>query len=238
MEIRAQQEMRDEVDAQERAEQQEFQQQQQQIFQEQQLMKQQQSVQIKQQQQQRKQSVELPPGYQPTSLKGRSFTPSIDLSCHNVQGINVWANKGPKPYGKASSNLRTTPLSAQQPAQTKPATLAENDVEPESPKSSMAKPIPVDEQVPQFEIIPPKEEVDFEEMKSQMEQHQLKQSKSSGKLSSSQHVQQQQLQQVQQNQQVQQQQSQHIQQHQTQQVQQTQQIQQNQQSISAANQAH
>ena len=154
----------------------------------------------------------------------------------------------------------TTPLSAQQPAQTKPATLAENDVEPESPKSSMAKPIPVDEQVPQFEIIPPKEEVDFEEMKSQMEQHQLKQSKSSGKLSSSQHVQQQQSQQVQQNQQVQQQQSQHIQQQQTQQVQktqhveqsqqvqqtqqiqqtqqvqQTQQIQQNQQSISAANQ--
>ena len=51
----------------------------------------------------RKQSVELPPGFQPTSLKGRSFTPSLDLSCHNVQGINVWLNKGPKPYGKASS---------------------------------------------------------------------------------------------------------------------------------------
>merc|ERR1712223_1854396 len=76
MEIRAQQEMRDEVDAQERAEQQEFQQQQQQIFQEQQLMKQQQSVQIKQQQQQRKQSVsaDLPPNFQHCSLKGRPFT--------------------------------------------------------------------------------------------------------------------------------------------------------------------
>merc|ERR1712223_262357 len=212
MEIRAQQDMKDEVDAQQKAERQEFQQQQQQIFQEQQLMKQQQSSQIKQM---RKPSVDLPPGFEACSLKGRPFTPSLDLSCHNVQGINVWANKGPKPYGKASSNLRTTPLSAQQPAQTKPATLAENDVEPESPKSSMAKPIPVDEQVPQFEIFPPKEEVDFEEMKSQMEQ----------------------------NQQVQQQQSQHIQQQQTQQVQKTQhveqsqQVQQNQQSISAANQA-
>merc|ERR1719361_3002646 len=144
-----------------KAEQQEFKQQQQQIFQEQQMMKQQQSMQIKQM---RKPSVDLPPGFEACSLKGRPFTPSLDLSCHNVQGINVWANKGPKPYGKASSNLRTTPLSAQQPAQTKPATLAENDVEPESPKPSMAKPIPVEEQVPQFEIIPPKEEVDFEEM--------------------------------------------------------------------------
>merc|ERR1719412_3251215 len=227
MEIRAQQDLKDEVDAQQKAEQQEFQQQQQQIFQEQQLMKQQQSMQIKQM---RKPSVDLPPGFEACSLKGRPFTPSLDLSCHNVQGINVWANKGPKPYGKASSNLRTTPLSAQQPAQTKPATLAENDVEPEPPISSMAKPIPVDEQVPQFES-PPKEEVDFQQMKSQMEQHQLKQSSSAAKVSSSQHVQQ--SQQVQQTQQVQQ-----IQQvQQTQQIQQTQQVQQNQQSIPAASQA-
>ena len=119
-------------------------------------------------------------------------------------------------------------MSAQQPAQPKPATVTENDVEPEPPKSSMAKPVPVDEQVPQFEIIPPKEEVDFQQMKTQMEQHQLKQSSSAAKVSSSsqQSQQVQQIQQVQQTQQVQQ----------IQQVQQTQQVQQNQQSIPAASQ--
>jgi len=69
MEIRAQQQMIDEADAQQKAEQQEIQRKQQQIFQQQQLMKQQESQQIKQQQQIRKQSVELPPNFQPTSLR-------------------------------------------------------------------------------------------------------------------------------------------------------------------------
>merc|ERR1712223_1251896 len=77
MEIRAQQQMKDEADAQQKAEQQEIQRKQQQIFQEQQLMKQQESQQIKQQQQIRKQSIELPPNFQPTSLKARPFTPSM-----------------------------------------------------------------------------------------------------------------------------------------------------------------
>merc|ERR1719438_659785 len=108
-EFQAQQQIRDEADAQQRAEQQEYQQQQQQIFQEQQLMKQQQSVQIKQQQANRKQSLsaDSPPNFQHCSLKGRPFTPSMDLGIHNVQGIDVWTTKGPKPYGKAGAQFRT-----------------------------------------------------------------------------------------------------------------------------------
>ena len=105
-EFQAQQQIRDEADAQQRAEQQEYQQQQQQIFQEQQLMKQQQSMQIKQQQANRKQSLDLPPNFQHCSLKGRPFTPSMDLGIHNVQGIDVWTTKGPKPYGMASTQIR------------------------------------------------------------------------------------------------------------------------------------
>lgn len=50
---------------------------------------------------------DLPPNFQHCNLKGRSFTPSLDLSIHNVQGIDVWAPKGPKPYGgKASAYKR------------------------------------------------------------------------------------------------------------------------------------
>merc|ERR1719491_1873011 len=77
-------------------------------------MKQQQGQQIIQEQQIRKQSVELPPNFQGCSLKGRPFTPSLDLSIHNVQGIDVWKPRGPKPYGKVSTVSRTTPLAAQQ----------------------------------------------------------------------------------------------------------------------------
>ena len=54
----------------------------------------------------RKQSVDLPPNFQHCSLKGRPFTPSLDLSIHNVQGIDVWAPKGPKPFGKAGTYSR------------------------------------------------------------------------------------------------------------------------------------
>jgi len=117
MEIRAQQQVKDEADASKTAEKQEIQRKQQQIFQEQQLMKQQESQQIKQQQQIRKLSVELPPNFQPTSLKARPFTPSMDLGIHNVQGIDVWAPRGPKPFGKASTISRTTPLAQHLPPQ-------------------------------------------------------------------------------------------------------------------------
>ena len=55
-------------------------------------------------------SVELPPNFKPCSLKGRPFTPTFDTSCHNTQGIDVWANKGPRPYapGKSSTLPRKT----------------------------------------------------------------------------------------------------------------------------------
>ena len=47
--------------------------------------------------------MDLPPDFKPYSLKGRSFTPTFDTSIHNVQGINVWANKAPKPFGQSST---------------------------------------------------------------------------------------------------------------------------------------
>ena len=47
--------------------------------------------------------VELPPNFKHCSLKGRPFTPTFDTSCHNTQGIDVWAPKGPKPFGKSST---------------------------------------------------------------------------------------------------------------------------------------
>merc|ERR1712168_1178165 len=69
----------------------------QQQFREQQQIKQTQSFEIRRQQEEQAnmlsdQDLDLPPNYTKTSLKGRSFTPSLDLNCHNVQGINVWAN--------------------------------------------------------------------------------------------------------------------------------------------------
>jgi len=167
-EIRAQQLIKDEADAKQTAEKQEIQIQQQQIFQEQQMMKQQQSQQIKQQQQIRKQSVDLPPNFQHCSLKGRPFTPSLDLSIHNVQGIDVWAPKGPKPFGKAGTYSRTTPFSAQGSQQPAPASVPQQD-----------KPQPIQENqgIPQLEVVPPTpataaDEPDYEMMKAQMERHQ------------------------------------------------------------------
>lgn len=50
-----------------------------------------------------RQPVDLPPNFQQHNLKARSFTPSFDTSIHNAQGINVWANKAPKPFGTSGS---------------------------------------------------------------------------------------------------------------------------------------
>merc|ERR1712127_574704 len=70
----------------------------QQQFREQQQQKQQQSLETRQQQESMLsgEQMELPPNYVATSLKARSFTPSLDLGIHNVQGINVWANSAPR----------------------------------------------------------------------------------------------------------------------------------------------
>merc|ERR1712012_433006 len=51
-----------------------------------------------------------------TSLKGRSFTPSLDLGCHNVQGINVWANTAPRGWGSAQRSKATPTRSSNPPS--------------------------------------------------------------------------------------------------------------------------
>jgi len=82
---------------------------QQEAFQQQQLAKQQQSMAMRQERSTTNMngnqgSVELPPNFKPCSLKGRPFTPTFDTSCHNTQGIDVWANKGPRPYAPGKSS--------------------------------------------------------------------------------------------------------------------------------------
>ena len=65
-------------------------------FSEQQRIKQQHSDEIRRQtaeaQLRMEGSIDFPDNFKHTSLKARSNTPTLDLSCHNVQGINVWAN--------------------------------------------------------------------------------------------------------------------------------------------------
>ena len=51
-------------------------------------------------------SADLPPNFQHCSLKGRPFTPTMDLSIHNTQGIDVWTTKGPKPFGMSGTVTR------------------------------------------------------------------------------------------------------------------------------------
>ena len=46
---------------------------------------------------------DLPPNFQHCSLKGRPFTPTMDLSIHNTQGIDVWVTKGPRPFGSSGT---------------------------------------------------------------------------------------------------------------------------------------
>jgi len=94
----------EEVDA---AEAEQFRQEQQETFQQQQLAKQQQGLAMRQERSTMngdQQSLELPPNFKPCSLKGRPFTPTFDLSCHNTQGIDVWKNKGPKPFALGASS--------------------------------------------------------------------------------------------------------------------------------------
>merc|ERR1719228_2907217 len=47
------------------------------------------------------QQLDLPENFKHCSLLNKCFTPTFDTSCHNVQGINVWANTAPR--GWASS---------------------------------------------------------------------------------------------------------------------------------------
>merc|ERR1719210_817983 len=63
-------------------------------FSEQQQLKQQQSEELRRQQaaaqMEMQAQIDFPDNFKHTSLKARSNTPTLDLSCHNVQGINVW----------------------------------------------------------------------------------------------------------------------------------------------------
>merc|ERR1719204_895222 len=75
-------------------------------FSEQQQLKQQQSEELRRQQaaaqMEMQAQIDFPDNFKHTSLKARSNTPSLDLSCHNVQGINVWANTAPRGWGGAT----------------------------------------------------------------------------------------------------------------------------------------
>ena len=48
--------------------------------------------------------VELPPSVQPCNLKGQLYIPPFDHSIHNVQGIDVWANKGPRSWNEQKAS--------------------------------------------------------------------------------------------------------------------------------------
>merc|ERR1719210_677919 len=76
-------------------------------FSEQQQLKQQQSEELRRQQaaaqMEMQAQIDFPDNFKHTSLKARSNTPTLDLSCHNVQGINVWANT-PKGLGRGNTH--------------------------------------------------------------------------------------------------------------------------------------
>jgi len=98
-----------------------FQQQQEskQTFIQQQQFKQEQSLEIRRQQEEQarmaQQQMELPPNYKHTDLKARSFTPSLDLGVHNVQGINVWANTAPRGWSTSYQRTKATPPKSDPP---------------------------------------------------------------------------------------------------------------------------
>merc|ERR1719481_862371 len=91
-----------------------------QTFIQQQQIKQEQSLEIRRQQEEQlrmaqQQQMELPPNYKHTDLKARSFTPSLDLGVHNVQGINVWANTAPRGWSTSYQRTKATPPKANPP---------------------------------------------------------------------------------------------------------------------------
>jgi len=95
------------------------QQQSKQTFVQQQQIKQEQSLEIRRQQEEQarmaQQQIDFPENFQHTSLKARSFTPSLDLGVHNVQGINVWANTAPRGWSTSYQRTKATPPKANPP---------------------------------------------------------------------------------------------------------------------------
>jgi len=90
-----------------------------QAFAQQQQFKQEQSLEIRRQQEEQmkmaQQQIDFPQNFQHTDLKNRSFTPSLDLSVHNVQGINVWANTAPRGWSSGYQRTMATPPKATPP---------------------------------------------------------------------------------------------------------------------------
>merc|ERR1719223_2596803 len=80
----------------------------QQTFMQQQQFKQEQSMEVRRIQEMAQQQIDFPQDFQHTSLKARSYTPSLDLGCHNVQGINVWANTAPRGWGNSRTGSTPT----------------------------------------------------------------------------------------------------------------------------------
>merc|ERR1719188_2608721 len=87
-----------------------------QAFMQQQQLKQEQSMGVRRIQEMAQQEINFPENFQHTSLKGRSFTPSLDLGCHNVQGINVWANTAPRGWGSAQRSKATPTRNSNPPS--------------------------------------------------------------------------------------------------------------------------
>jgi len=87
-----------------------------QAFMQQQQFKQEQSMEVRRIQEMAQQEINFPENFQHTSLKGRSFTPSLDLGCHNVQGINVWANTAPRGWGSAQRSKATPTRNSNPPS--------------------------------------------------------------------------------------------------------------------------
>jgi len=87
-----------------------------QAFMQQQQLKQEQSMEVRRIQEMAQQEISFPENFQHTSLKQRSFTPSLDLGCHNVQGINVWANTAPRGWGSAQRSKATPTRSSNPPS--------------------------------------------------------------------------------------------------------------------------
>merc|ERR1711913_109314 len=79
-------------------------------------------MEIRKVQEMAQQQIDFPQDFQHTSLKARSFTPSLDLSCHNVQGINVWANTAPRGWSNTYTRSKATPTRGSA------APLADNDM--------------------------------------------------------------------------------------------------------------
>jgi len=47
----------------------------------------------------------LPPNFQQHNLKAGSSTPLFDAKIRNTQGINVWENRAPKPFGSSGNMI-------------------------------------------------------------------------------------------------------------------------------------